>query len=423
MRLTGRFGWGFADQLLSSATNFLLALLVARTVGPVELGAFSAAYATFTLSLGAIRAIAGDLVVVRYSAVSASEWRKGVKGSAETALMAGIVFGTGCLIAAASVGDPFRTVLTIVGVSLPFLLVQDVCRFAFFARGQGSAAFLNDFVWAVMMLAAFVLLRYSEVSSVAWFTFGWASAGCLAAVVGMFQLKVLPRSPIAAIRWLRHHRDIAPRFFGEFIVGSGISQLAVFAIAGIAGLGELGRLRAGEIALGPLSVFFAGASLAATPEFVRLLRDSPSRLVHGCRWLSLFMSAGVLAWGAVLLLVPRSIGESVLLDNWEPARALLPPLLIALIGWGASFGAWIGLRSLAAARRSLRAKCIDAVFTLVLGLAGAYFAGAQGVAWGYAITGCLRALNAWWQFAKALREHERLSHTNGMPAAACPAPG
>ena len=31
----------------------------------------------------------------------------------------------------------------------------------------------------------------------------------------------------------------------------------------------------------------------------------------------------------------------------------------------------------------------------------------MGVAWGYAVTGCLRSLNAWWQFSSALNELER----------------
>jgi O-antigen/teichoic acid export membrane protein len=406
IKMMGRFGWGLGDQLLSSATNFLLALLVARTVGPRDLGAFSVAYATFTFSLGAVRAIAGELLVVRHSAVSADEWRDGVAKSAGTALIAGVIAGLASLIAGAGAGEPFRTVLGIVGLALPFLLVQDVWRFAFFARGRGSAAFLNDVVWVVVMFVIFALLRLYDVSSVAWLTFGWASAGGLAAIVGVFQLKVRPSGPWAAIRWLRSHRDIAPRFFAEFAVSSGLSNLTLFAIGGIAGLGELGRLRAGEIALGPLTVLFAGAGLVATPEGVRLLQESPRRLVGGCRWLSLALAAGVLAWGAVILLVPRAIGESLLRANWDAARPLLPPLLISLIGYGFSFGAWTGLRSLAAAKRSLRARCIDGALTFSLGLAGAYLGGATGVAWGYAVTGVLRSVNAWWQFSRALGERE-----------------
>ena len=404
--MIGRFGWGLADQLLSSATNFLLALLVARTVGPRDLGAFTVAYATFTFSLGAVRAIAGELLVVRHSAVSADEWRYGVKGAAGTALMAGIVVGVGCLIAGVRVGEPFQTVLSIVGISLPFLLLQDVWRFAFFARGHGGAAFLNDLVWAVATFAAFAVLRYFDVASISSFTFGWAAAGSLAALVGMFQLKVLPSGVSAAVKWLRHHRDIGPRFFAEFAVSTGVSSLTLFAIGAIAGLDELGRLRAGEIVLGPLNVLFAGAGLVATAEGVRLLHESPRRLVLGCRWLSFSVTAGVVAWGALVLFVPRSIGEAVLRANWDAARSLLPLLVFALIGYGSSFGASIGLRSMAAARRSLRARCIDGVLTLLFGVAGAYLAGAKGVAWGYAVTGCSRSLNAWWQFSRALREHE-----------------
>ena len=329
-----------------------------------------------------------------------------------------MVVGIGSLVAGAGAGEPFRTVLSIVGLALPFLLVQDVWRFAFFARGRGSAAFLNDVVWAVVMFAVFALLGFYDLSSVASLTLGWASAGTLAAIVGMFQLKVLPSGPLAAFRWLRSHREIAPRFVGEFVVSSGVSNLSLLAIGGIAGLGELGRLRAGEIALGPLTVLFAGAGMVATPEGVRLLRESPRRLVHGCRWLSLALAAGVIAWGGVILLIPRSIGELVLRANWEAAYGLLPPLLLALLGYALSFGAWTGLRSLAAAKRSLNARCIDGALTFSLGVAGAYLGGATGVAWGYAVTGCLRSLNAWWHFSRALREREPRPAPRRVPEAA-----
>jgi len=423
MKMMRRFGWGLADQLLSSATNFLLAVLVARTVGARDLGAFSVAYATFTFSLGAVRAIAGELLVVRHSAVSADDWREGVAKSAGTALIAGVIVGVGSLIAGAGAGEPSRTVLSIVGLALPFLLVQDVWRFAFFARGRGSAAFLNDVVWVVTMFAAFALLRHYDVLSVAWLTLGWASAGALAAIVGVFQVKVLPSGPMAAVRWLRRHREIAPRFFAEFVVSSGVSNLTLFAIGGVAGLGELGRLRAGEIALGPLTVLFAGAGLVATPEGVRLLRESPRRLVRGCRWLSLALATGVLAWGAVILVVPRTIGEFLLRANWDAARPLLPPLLIALIGYALSFGAWTGLRSLAAAKRSLRARCIDGALTFSLGLAGAYLGGAIGVAWGYAVTGIFRSLNAWWQLSRALGEGETRVEPRSVTDATLAPPG
>jgi O-antigen/teichoic acid export membrane protein len=404
--MIGRFGWGLADQLLSSSTNFLLGLLVARAVDPRDLGAFSLAYATYSLTLGGVRALAGELVVVRHSAVSLGRWRHGVKSSAGTALMAGVIVGLGCLVAAAVLGGSLMVVFSILGVFLPFLLVQDVWRFAFFARGRGSAAFLNDAIWAVAMVAAFVLLRQTGRSSVAWLTLAWAGAGCLAAVIGLLQLRVLPSGPLDAIRWLRSHRDLAPRFLAEFGLASGTSTLIMFGIGTVAGLAQLGRFRAGQIALGPLNVLFGGAGLVATPEGVRLLRESPRRLVRGCRWVSVALASGALAWGALLLSLPHGVGQFLLGVNWDGARSLLLPLSVAAATFGVVFGAYAGLRSLAAAKRSLRARYLDAAATMSFALAGAVVGGAAGAAWGFAIAGCLEIAIAWWQFRRALDEYE-----------------
>jgi O-antigen/teichoic acid export membrane protein len=337
--MIGRFGWGLADQVLSSATNFLLGLVVARSVGMRELGAFGVAYATFSLSLGAIRAIAGELLVVRHSVASPDQWRNGVKGAAGTAVGAGVIAGVACLLAGAKSGGSLQLVLGIVGVFLPGLLLQDVWRFAFFAQGRGSAAFLNDAVWAVAMFAGFGVLKLMGILSVAWFTVAWAAAGSFAALLGLLQLGVRPSGPRAAVAWLRQHQDLAPRFLTEFAVSSGISNLTFFAIGGIAGLTELGRLRAGEIAVGPLNVLFGGIGLVATPEGVRLLRESTTRLVQGCRWVSTALVAGVLAWAGVVLVLLPSAGRMLLATNWDAARSLLPPLLIGATGFASAYGA------------------------------------------------------------------------------------
>jgi O-antigen/teichoic acid export membrane protein len=408
-----RFGWAFADQLLSSGTNFLLGILIARSVGVRDLGAFSVAYAPFTFSLGGVRAVASELLIVRHSSLSEHEWRDGIRRSAGTAMLAGIVIGTGSLIAAATLAGSVSSVLTIVGVSLPLLLVQDVSRFALLARQRGAAALLSDAAWAAVMFTAFALLKEAGVASVTWFTFSWAGAGCVAAVVGLLQLKVLPCGPITAIRWLRGHSDIAPRFLAEFAITTGVSTVTVFAIGGIAGLGELGRLQAAQVLLGPLNIMFGGVGLVATAEGVRQLRDSPRRLAQDCRWLSLALTTGVLAWGMIVVVVPRSIGESVLRTNWDAGRSLVVPLLIAFAGYASTFGASIGLHCLAAARRILRTNCIEAVLTLFFGLTGAYLAGAKGGAWGFAVAGLLKGVNAWWQFSRALREYEGRSEAGG----------
>jgi cation transport ATPase len=153
-------------------------------------------------------------------------------------------------------------------------------------------------------------------------------------------------------------------------------------------------------------VLFGGAGLVATPEGVRLLQESPRRLLRWCRWMSVALASAPLAWAAVLLLLPAGVGEFLLGANWEGARSLLVPLSIGAATSGAVFGAYAGLRSLAAAKRSLRARSIDAVTMMSIALSGAAVGGALGACWGFAIAGCFEIAVSWWQFTKALDEYQ-----------------
>ena len=199
-RLTGwlglsarSFGWGLADQILSSLTNFLLGLLLARAVGPREFGAFGLAYATYTLALGASRALASEPLVVRFSAGSNDQWRTAVAGAAGTSIVLGAIAGTSSLVVATLTGGPLRSAFALLGIALPGLLVQDAWRFSFFAVGRGDRAFWNDFVWAAVLFPGAALLLYSGKASMPALMAAWAIAGWTAAAVGLAQARVRPR--------------------------------------------------------------------------------------------------------------------------------------------------------------------------------------------------------------------------------------
>ena len=411
-----RFGWGLGDQVLSSATNFMLGVFVARVVTPRDFGAFSVVYAVFTLSLGIIRAVICEPLVIRYSSVSEDRWRDGVRVSAGAAVAVGSIVGLGSVAGALLFGGPLGVTLAIVGASLPALLLQDIWRYSFFARDRGGAAFLNDLTWGVAMFATMGLVMHAERHTIGWFTAAWAGAGTIAALVGLFQIKIAPGGPLTGLQWLRRHSDLAPRFLAEFTITSGTSSLIVFGLGTLIGLEQLGQLRAGQLALGPLNILFVGAGMATVPEGVRLLRKSPRRLAQASRWISLALAGGVLSWGALVLALPADIGKLALGANWEGARALVVPLSIGTIGYGLTFGPATGLRSLAAAARSLRARSWDSVTSILIVFIGASVAGAPGAAWGYAVTGCLRIPNWWWHFTMALREHEEAVHERARTA-------
>ena len=64
--------WGPADQTLSSLTNFALAIVVAHESAPRTFGLFALVFATFSIALGACRAVCCEPLAVRYSSASSS---------------------------------------------------------------------------------------------------------------------------------------------------------------------------------------------------------------------------------------------------------------------------------------------------------------------------------------------------------------
>ena len=398
------FGWGFADQMLSSATNFLLGVLVARSVDAAAFGAFGLAYAIYTLALGAARALAVDPLAVRFSAVSVDQWRSGVAHAAGTSLLFGTVVGVGSLGAATLAGSPLSATLAVLGIALPGLLLQDAWRVSFFVVNRGARAFWNDFVWAAVLIPGAALVLWGGGASMAALVGVWAIAGWTAALVGLAQSRVVPR-PDRTFSWLREQRHLAVRFLAEFVVSSGTAQLAIFLIAGLTTLADVGHLKAGQMMLGPLNILFMGAGLVAVAETSRFLAQSPKKMEAAVYIVSAVLALGTIAWTIAALLLPSSVGEALMGSNWVGARTVFVPLALGATGVALSNGAVTGLRALAAARSSLRARIFDAVTSLVLSVIGAVAGGAVGAAWGYAVSGCLRVPNWWWHFYRARRAY------------------
>ncbi|HEX5260724.1 MAG TPA: hypothetical protein VFW18_04530, partial [Gaiellales bacterium] len=77
---------------------------------------------------------------------------------------------------------------------------------------------------------------------------------------------------------------------------------------------------------------------------------------------------------------------------------------IATAAGGAFTAAIVGLRGIAAASRSLRARVWGGVTTLSFAAVGAYTAGALGAATGLALGLTFGATLAWWELHRAIQE-------------------
>lgn len=74
--MAGRLSWGLGDQAVSSLTNFVVGLYVARSLGATAFGVFSIAWVTYGVILNVSRGLATDPLMVRFSGVTRRRWRR-----------------------------------------------------------------------------------------------------------------------------------------------------------------------------------------------------------------------------------------------------------------------------------------------------------------------------------------------------------
>ena len=405
-KMAARFSWGLADQGMSSLSNAFVSFYIARELGASKFGAFSLAYVTYSFALNASRGLATDPLLVRYSHTDAGTWRRAVANCTGTAVLTGLAAGACALVAAEALSGATRLAFLALGITLPLLTLQDSWRYSFFAAGRGNQAFLNDTIWTLSLLPALLILRFTHHDDVFFFILAWGLAAAVAALAGPFQARVIP-SPSGAVNWLSKTRDLGPRYLAENTSNAGASQLRTYGIGIIAGLAAVGYVQAAGLLMGPFLVVFMGISAVTVPEAARILRRSPRYLLLYCLLVGCGLAVLALAWGGALVVaLPRGLGNLLLGRLWEPTAHLVLPVTIGVMGACLTVGATAGLHALGAARRSLRAMAVASLIYLGCGLLGALQGGALGTTRGVALATWIGALLWWRQLRVAMREHQ-----------------
>ncbi|HEX3959299.1 MAG TPA: hypothetical protein VHZ03_22155 [Trebonia sp.] len=403
-RAFARMGWGLADQAVSSLTNVAVSFYLVHTLAPQQFGAFSLAYTSYGFALNASRGLSTDPLMVRYSGVEVKRWRRAVAGATGTALTVGVTSGIVAVAAAIALGGVAGAAFLALGLTLPGLMLQDSWRFSFFASGRGGHAFLNDMIWAALLVPAIVVLRLTGHATVFWVLFAWGAAAGCAALVGPFQARVIPRMTHTWL-WCHLHRDLGPRYLAEGLASNSGVQARSYGMGFMLGLTSLGYFQATSTIYGPVSILFMALGLVAIPEGARVLRRSPSKFGLFCVVLAVGMSAIAMAWVAVLLVgMPLGLGRLMLGSHWRPTYPLVLPIGISIVGVAVSSGTGAGLHALGASRKSLAVMISASAMLVAFSLIGAELDGVQGACWGTALSQWVASGVWWWQLRVAMRE-------------------
>ncbi len=399
--------WNIIDQVLSALTNAVLSIVVARTVGKEQFGAFAACFLVFSVCIGIERALVGQPMGIRYSSQTGPTLASGVSRALGTALTVALVGAVGCIGAGLLLGGHIGPTLVATGSVLPALLLQDACRMIFFARSKANLAAANDALWAVIQFTVIWLLIGLGTVTTPRLVLTWGGAAAVCVVVALVQLRVVPR-PFGARSWIEEHKDLSGYLLAEYLLGAGAFQGGILIVGALAGgnpgLAIIGAFRAAQVVLGPLGILATALQTFSLPEL-----SKRTWLVAAARWKVALLIGGImagtsLAYTAVLMLLPLAAGRFLFRDSWLGAREVLLPLALGSSAGGLCLGAAIVIYSLGLARRTFRIMTVEAPLVFTLMIVGSKVGGAQGAAWGLCIDQVVLIPLWFWTLSEILRD-------------------
>ena len=403
-QLVGRAGWNLADQLVSSGTNLVLTLLIARELTTDGFGAFAVAFTIYSFLIGASRSLIAQPLVVRYTSAGDEAFHHASRAAAGAATVLGLASGVVTVGAGLVIGGALGASLVAIGVLLPGLLLQDMWRAVFVAEGRPAAAFVNDSIWGVVQFAAVGAFLWTGQENAPAMIVGWGGAALVAAIVGGFQFKGHPQAR-ASYAWLKAQKDLLGYYAASFFSVMGANQITMLLIAGIGDAADVGALRAAQTVLGPLNLVGYSLSAFALPEISRRQLGGRAAIKVAVA-LSGLMILADLVWGGVLIFLPERIGVALLGDSWSTAQAVLPATLLGVVAIGFGLGATMLMIARGFAKEIFWINSLLAPGFLVFGLVGLQLWGAQGAALGLSLAQCVVAPVAWWRVVVLMRREQ-----------------
>lgn len=404
MTVRRRVAWGLLDQVLSSASNFLVTIVAARSLSATGFGGFAVALGVSAFSVFLTRGIASDPLSTAHAGDGPEEMRWAARAGAFTTLTAGLVIGALTALVGLAVGGSLGAILLVLAIVLPGLNLQDYLRYVLIVSGRANRAFVNDLVWVVLMVPAMVLVIDND-GGASFLLLAWGVAGNLAALLGFAQARIWVGRPSLVVPWLSRHRRLWPFFVLDNLVAQATQLILVVVISAATSLAQVAGFRGAMTLYAPVAIIGRGVVGVAVPELARR-RDDPRAVRRASLLLGGVLAPTALVWAALTLLVPDSAGRALLGDSWALAE---PLVLLGGVSAAASLfavGTVVGIRALGAGRDGLTARLLVSIGALGFATVGAVLDGAHGAMLALALSAPLQVGVWWWLLVRASADRD-----------------
>jgi O-antigen/teichoic acid export membrane protein len=400
-RHAARAGLSVVDQGVASAGNLLLTVVAARALSVEDFGAFSIVFTLGMLAVGVTRALATEPLLVRFSASTEDEARAATRSAVGSVAVLGLCIGGLFLVAGWAVGSALGRAMTVMSLGCAAVVVQDAWRLAAFTLARPGVALVNDLVWIAVLLAGLAIHASAGPLGLVGVVVVWSAASAAGALLGALHLRLAPRVG-DAFWWLRRRLDLGGRFCLDYLAAGGVAYVTLLILAAMVGFDGAAAVRGVQTIFGPVNVAFTGAVMVVVPEGARLLARGDSRFTGLVRTVGVVLTGGATVWLALALVAPEAVGTALLGESWDDARDLLPLMGIGLVAGGTAGAAFIGLRCLADARRTLATRLALVPMLLVVPVLATLAWSTEGFAVGTSVCGVVAAGVWWWQYRRAL---------------------
>lgn len=389
--LTRRVGLTLVDQCVSSSSNFLTGVVVARLSGAAEFGQYMFAFTVWMVVVGVHRAVITEPVIVTSSGIDDRRALLAWGVSAEILLGAwvSILVAAGG-IAAASLGAPFgRLMLALSPWFIP-LLVQDHWRAMAFQQRRPALALANDLLFAGVQLVAIATLWLLGWHSAPYIVAAWGMGAASGAVLGFWTFR--PDRPRHGAQLFRRLWPVSRWMLADFLTGFASDQAYLVLLVLLLAPVEYGGYRAAFSLIGPTVVLLIGGTNIGLPEASRRAdQDDPRALHQYARRLTAVTTACIAAYAALVAVA----GSRVLALIYGPEFARFGDVaaLVALqyVLMVTTFGQGIALRAAAWMRNVWRAHLLVAVSSLTVAAILVPRYGTIGAGWAAVATGLFYA--------------------------------
>lgn len=386
-----RAGIAFLDQGVSSASNFLLLVLVAGVSSSTDFARFALTYTAVVFVLSLVRSGLGVPLNLDRPGGSARQQRLAQAHATAAALVVGIAVLLLALPILLITGGLHQTSVLIVAIFVPVVVLQDTWRVATIAALRPLPALASDVLWLLVLLCALAARVVGVEINGAQVAIAWAT-GAIVATLALAAAES-SRAPRLDGLWsaMRERRR------GELAADAAIVSLNPLAVSsGVAALVSLNAtaaLRGAGVLLSPINVLMAGAQTALLAEAVG---KPPAAMIRRCALVGAAIAAVVATLGVTLWVLPDRWGTIVLGRTWQYAAGILPCTILEYLALSAWTTALVGLRALHRTGSALGLRVGYALTTLLLAFGAASTAkSALAVAFALAASAWMSAVIAW----------------------------